>query len=70
MTNTVREDVKILLVKENMTLIALSEILSKKLGQKITADGISQKLRKGTMKYTEVKEIAEALGYKILFEKV
>ena len=65
----VREDIKILLVKENLTLTNLADKLSKKYGKKFTADGISQKLRKGTMRYEEVKQIVDVLGYKIDFNK-
>ena len=67
---TARENIKILLIKENKTLVALAQILTNKFGKKVTADGLSQKLRKGTMRYDEVEKIAEALGYKINFEKI
>lgn len=67
---TVREDLKILLIKENITLTAVAKILSDELNKNISADNLSQKLRKGTLRYNDVKTIAEALGYEIRFEKV
>lgn len=66
---TVREDIKILLVKENTTLTSVAKKLSKILDKNVTVDSLSQKLRKGSMKYDEVKLIAKILGYKINFEK-
>ena len=66
---TVREDIKILLVKENTTLTSVAKKLSEILDKNVTVDSLSQKLRKGSMKYDEVKLIAKILGYKINFKK-
>ena len=66
---SIKEDLKILLVKECLTLAKLSKIVSNKTNKKITADSISHKLARSSMKYDEVQEIVEALGYKIKFEK-
>lgn len=65
----VREDIKVLLAKENITLTELAEILSEKTKKKFTIYGLSKKLLKSTMRYDEVKEIAECLGYEIDFKK-
>lgn len=66
---TIRENIKILLVKENLTLVDLAKMLSLKLNRKITADSISQKLRKNTIKYSEALDILDCLGYDIDFKK-
>ncbi len=65
----VREDIKTLLLQENMTITALAKKLSEHKGTKISADSISQRLRKGTMQYNDAKEIIQLLGYKINFHK-
>lgn len=65
----VREDIKTLLLKENMTLTTLAKKLSEYKGRQITADSISQRLRKGTMQYNDAMEIIKLLGYKIKFDK-
>ena len=67
---SVREDIKTLLLKENMTLVALSKKLSAHRGDVVTADSISQRLRKGTMQYEDAMEIINLLGYKVKFEKL
>lgn len=56
-----REDLKILLVREKMTLTEL--------GKDYTVHGISQKLVRSSMKYDEMKLLTEILGDKIKFEK-
>jgi hypothetical protein len=66
---SVREDIKILLAKENITLTELAKEISIKTNKKITMDGLSQKLRRSSMKYDEVKLLVESIGYKIEFVK-
>lgn len=65
----IREDIKIILLKEKLTLVDLARMLSLKSGKKITSDSISQKLRKNTIKFEEVKEILDCLDYDINFQK-
>jgi hypothetical protein len=36
---------------------------------KTTPQNISNKLTRGTIKYSEVKEIAEIIGFKVVWEK-
>lgn len=52
------------------TIKQLSEMANKLSDKKNIADGISQKLNKGTMKYDEVQFLAGLLGYEIEFKKV
>jgi hypothetical protein len=66
---SVREDIKILLTKENITLTELAKEISIKTNKKITMDSLSQKLRRSSMKYDEVKLLVESIGYKIEFVK-
>ncbi len=66
---SVREDIKILLTKENITLTKLAELLTKKNNKKYTVYELSRKLNQGTMKYDEAKEIADCLGYEIEYKK-
>ncbi len=65
----IREEIKIILLKENLTLVELAKMLSSKLNKKITADSISQKLRKNTIKYQDVKDILDSLDYDIDLKK-
>lgn len=65
-----REQVKILLVKENMSLTKLAEKMTELTGKKYTQQGLSNKLSRETLRYSEIFQIAKILGYKINFEKV
>ncbi len=67
---SVREDIKILLIQEKMTLTELASELKARTGKEYTLNGLSQKLQRSSMKYDEAKLIAEVLGYQIKFEKI
>ncbi len=66
---SVNEDLKILLLKEKMTLTELAKEAQNISGKKYTVYGLSQKLNNSSMKYDEMKFLAGVLGYKIKFEK-
>ena len=65
-----RKQVKILLVKENMSLTELAQKMTKFTGKKYTQQGLSNKLSRNTLRYSEIYIIAQILGYKIKFEKL
>lgn len=67
---SVREDLKILLVKEKMTLTELAKEAELASGKKYTVHSLSQKLVNSSMKYDEVQFLARVLGYNIKFEKI
>lgn len=66
---SVRNDIKILIFGAGATIKSVADLLSRKTGKKITPDSISQKLRKGTLKYEEAEMIADVLGYRLQFVK-
>ncbi len=66
----IREELKAILAIENMTITKLAQLASAKSKQKITANSISEKLIRGTIKYEEARLLIETLGYKIKFEKM
>ncbi len=66
---SVRKDIKVLLAENNVKLKDLAFEMSEKVGKKITADNISQKLRKGTLRYDDAMIIGDILGYDLKFVK-
>lgn len=64
-----REQLKVLLAQEIMTLKDLAAALGKELGKEYSSDNLSQKLRSGSIRYNEMVIMARILGYKIKFEK-
>jgi len=66
---TIKKKIKILLAEEDKTLKEAANILSLKLKKKITADGLSKKLRNNTIKYAEAEQLINCLGYTLKIEK-
>lgn len=57
--------IKSILILEGMSLTELSKIITEKCNRSENTQTISQKLTRGTIKYVELEEIADLLGYKI-----
>ena len=64
----IREDIKMLLAKKAMTMTTLAEKLSTK-DNVTTVQSISKKLSKGTIKFEEVRQILDILGYDIEYKE-
>ena len=67
---SVSEDLKILLVREKMTITELAKLATENSNKTYTVFGISQKLARSSMKYDEMKFLVGLLGYRINFEKI
>jgi hypothetical protein len=65
----IREDVKIILIQSGKTMKEVVELLNSKYGRNDTSQNLSNKLSRGTLKYSEALEIAEVLGYTIKWIK-
>ena len=65
----VREDIKVILAESNTKLKDIANELSQRTGRKISADNVSQKLRKGTLRYDDAVLIGDILGYDLKFLK-
>jgi len=65
----VKEDIKSVLAKENITLTEVVERLNKKYSRNDNLQNLSNKLRRGTLKYDEALEIAGVIGYEIKWIK-
>ncbi len=62
-------EVKMLAAKKGITMTSIAKYLSEKSGKKYTIDGLSKKLRADTIRYSEMKLIAEALDYELIFKE-
>ena len=62
---SVKQDIKIILAKEDITLTELIDKLNKKYDRNDSIQNLSKKINKGTLRYNEAEEIAKILGYKI-----
>ena len=65
-----REFVKILLAKECITLKELARIATEQSNKKYTLDGLSHKMRLGTLRFDDAEFFAKLLGYEIVLKKI
>ena len=67
---TAKEFVKILLAKEAITLKELARLATENSNRKFTLDGLSHKMRLGTLRFEDVELFTKILGYKIELRKI
>lgn len=64
----IRNEIRSYMVARGQTYQSVANLLSSKLGVKITAQSINNKLSRGSLRYSDAKLIAEVLDYKIKWE--
>lgn len=60
-----KDQLKMLLIERKLTLTQLVQMLNEKYKRNDSVQNLNNKLRKETIRYSEVVEIAEVLGYQI-----
>ena len=63
----VRNEIKSLIAKKAFTLKKVCDILENAKKEKISPNNITNKLRRKTIKFVEVEQILDVLGYHIEF---
>lgn len=66
----IKEDIKAYIVSSGYTITKLAEELNKRNGSDYTVQNLSNKIRKESLKYSEVLQIAEIIGYDIQWNKL
>ncbi len=66
---SVREIVKMMLLRRNVSLSSLAKSLNEKYGYNITQSNLSRKLINETVKWGEFQDIAAILGYKVRLDE-
>ena len=64
-----KQQIKHLLVMNDMTMTELCRRMSEKLGKPYSIYNISGKLTRDTLKYSEVKMLYDILGYELVLRK-
>ena len=64
-----KEEIKILIVKECLTVEKLANLLKEKTGKHYTQQSLQHKISLSSLRYDEMEAIANILGYKIKIEK-
>lgn len=60
---------KSLIAQEATTMTKVAERMSTEKNRKLPLNNLSRKLREDTIKFVEVQEIADLLGYDIIFQR-
>lgn len=64
-----KQQIKHLLVMNNMTMTELCKKMSEKIGKPYSIYNISGKLNRDTIKYSEIKMLYDILGYELVLRK-
>ena len=65
----IKDEIKSLLAREAATMTDVASQIYTTSDRRTAMSTLSQKLSKETIKYKEIRQIAEILGYEIKFEK-
>ena len=65
----IRNEIKAHIVKEGTTMSELVRKLSVVYGWSASVPNLSDKLKRGTLRYSEAIELADVLGYDIFWQK-
>ena len=60
-----KEDLKSLIIKTGWSMTAVVDKINEKYNRNSTVQNFSSKLIRGTLKYSEVEEVLEIIGYEI-----
>ena len=64
----IKNDIKSIMAKKGFNLNTLAVAYADKYGRKMTVQNLGNKINKGTIRFFEVLEIADVLGYEIDFK--
>ena len=65
----IRNELKSYIVRSGLTMTEIIELINEKYDRNDTVQNLSNKLARGTIKYSEVKEIADVIGYDVKWIK-
>ena len=64
-----RNEIKSYIIREGMTMGEVVEKLAEEHGWSASVPNLSGKLRRGSLRYREAVELADVLGYEIVWKK-
>lgn len=66
---TLKDELKALIIKSGYTMTQVVEELNKKYNRNTSVQNFSAKLKRESLKYTEVEEVLDIIGYSITWTK-
>ena len=67
--NEVRNEIKAYIVRRGMTMNDVVTMLADEYGWSASVSNLSDKLRRGSLRYREAIELADVLDYDIIWQK-
>lgn len=67
--HSIRNEIKSVLVREGVTMSEVLDTLSDRYGWSRSVPNFSGKLSRGSLRYSEAQELADVLGYEIVWRK-
>ena len=67
---SLKDDLKALIIKSGWTMTQLVDELNKSHDRETSVQNFSAKLKRESLKYTEVAEVLEIIGYEIAWNKI
>lgn len=64
-----RNEIKSYIIREGMTMSEVVEKLAEEYNWSASVPNLSGKLRRGSLRYREAVELADVLGYEIVWKK-
>lgn len=68
-TKKCRNEIKSYITREGLTMTEVVEMLSDEYGWSESVPNLSGKLRRGSLRYTEAVELADVMGYDLVWQK-
>lgn len=65
----IRNEIKSYMAREGVTMTEVVRRMSSDYGWSASVPNLSEKLKRGSLRYSEVVELADALGYDIVWRK-
>lgn len=65
----IRNEIKAIMVREGITMSEIVEKMADHYGWSASVPNLSGKLRRGTLRYQEAIELADALGYDLVWQR-
>ena len=65
-----KDELRVIIMKEALTVEKLADLLSQKTGKKYTRRSLQSKISLSSLNYDEMEIIAEMLGYEIVIRKI
>lgn len=69
MKSGIRNDIKSIIVREGMTMQEVVDLLADEHGWSDSVSNLSAKLQRESLRYREAVELADALGYDLVWQK-